>query len=288
MIKRSSLALLLCLAVPSAFAATFTLTVEPNYPPTQAQDVYKPLLDHLRKSTGHIFKLRVAPNYHVHWRDIRNASGTDFAFEEAHFADYRIERHGFTPLARVAEPSRYSLLADDANAGNGARGLIGYRIVSMPSPSLGYLILSELYPNPIAQPEIQSVAASWRDGVEMVFAGETEAAMVPNYIAQLYPNLTPVFQSREFPGRVLAAAGNVPADVREAVTTTMLKLHEDSSLHEVLVELGTAQFVAARAADYSGNERLLRHVFGYQAKASKEAAPPDPGSGIQVRAERGN
>ncbi|HEX5757322.1 MAG TPA: PhnD/SsuA/transferrin family substrate-binding protein [Arenimonas sp.] len=289
MIKRSGFAAaLLCLACSSASAATYTLTVEPNYPPNQAQDVYRPLLDYLGRSTGHTFKLRVAANYHVHWRNIRDAAGTDFAFEEAHFADYRIERHGFTPLVRVAEPSRWSLLAGDGNASDGARGLIGYRIVSMPSPSLGYLVLSELYPNPISQPEIQSVAASWRDGVEMVFSAETEAAMVPSYIAQLYPNVTPVFESREFPGRALSAAGNVPTDVREAVTEAMLKLHEDGSAHEVLVELGTAQFVPAQVSEYAGHESLLRYVFGYQAKARPAEEIPDPSSGIQVSADRGN
>ena len=41
-----------------------------------------------------------------------------------------------------------------------------------------------------------SVAASWKDGVEMVFSSETDAAMVPAYIAQTYPNLVPVATSR--------------------------------------------------------------------------------------------
>lgn len=275
--KLHALAAALCVfAIVPAHAADFTLTVEPNYPRAQALEVYKPLLDYLSKSTGHKFKLQVGANYHVHWRDLRTGTKTDFAFEEAHFTDFRIDRLGFTPLVRVAESTRYALLADAPVAENGIAGLIGYRVVSMPAPSMGYLLLGDLYKNPIAQPEIQSVAANWRDGVEMVFSQETEAAMVPNYIAQTYPNLMAVSESREFTGRALSAGGTVPADVRKAVSEAMLKLHEDDSLYEVLVELGASQFVPATAAEYVGSERLLRGVFGYKAKAAPAAPAPAP------------
>jgi hypothetical protein len=109
------------------------------------------------------------------------------------------------------------LLVDSSRAEEGAQGLIGHRIVSMSAPSLGYLLLGDLYKNPISQPEIQSVAANWNDGVQMVFAGETDAAMVPSYIATLYPNLVAVNESREFTGRALSASPTVPAAVRTAV-----------------------------------------------------------------------
>jgi len=285
-------ALISVLIAAPAMAADYTLAVEPNYPPAQAQQVYKPLLDYLSKSTGHRFILKTATNYHVYWRDLRSGAKTDFAFEEAHFTDYRHERQGFTPLVRVAEGTRYSLLADAPVAEGGIQGLIGYRVVSMPAPSMGYLLLGDLYKNPIAQPEIQSVAANWKDGVEMVFSQETEAAMVPNYIAQTYPNLMVVSESREFTGRALSAGGTVPADVRKAVTEAMLKLHEDDSLYEVLVELGASQFVPATAAEYAGSERLLRGVFGYKAKAAgaspaaapKAEAEAEVAGGIEVTA----
>ena len=298
-VKRGLLALALSLSAVSASAAQYTLAVEPNYPPAQAEAVYQPLLAYLSQATGHQFVLKTATNYHVYWRDLQSSNKTDFAFEEAHFTDFRIDRLGFTPLVRVAEGTRYSLLADAPVAEGGIQGLIGYRVVSMPAPSMGYLLLGELYSNPIAQPEIQSVAASWRDGVEMIFAQETEAAMVPNYIAQLYPNLTTVSESREFTGRALSAGGTVPADVRKAVTEAMMKLHEDPSVYEVLVELGASQFVPATAAEYAGSERLLRGVFGYKPKPGSTPAPasaapastaPPPGDdedveGIEIQAE---
>jgi len=284
-------ALVLAMLSTSSMAATYTLAVEPNFPPAQAQQVYKPLLDYLSASTGHQFVLKTATNYHVYWRDLRSGSKTDFAFEEAHFTDYRIDRLGFTPLVRVSEPTRYSLLADFDVAQGGIQGLIGYRVVSMPAPSMGYLLLGELYRNPIAQPEILSVAANWRDGVEMIFSQETEGAMVPNYIATPYSNLTVVSESAEYTGRALSAGGTVPADVRQAVVEAMLKLHQDDALYEVLVELGASQFVVANASEYRGNERLLRGVFGYKPKPASATPPPEPvqeaevSGGVEVTAE---
>lgn len=287
-------ALVLVLAGAQASAAEYILAVEPNYPPAQAQQVYQPLLQYLAASTGHTFKLKTSANYHVYWRDLRAGARADFAFEEAHFTDYRANRLGFTPLVRVAEGTRFSLLADASVAEGGLQGLIGNRVVSMPAPSMGYLLLTELYKNPIAEPQVLSEATNWKDGVDMIFAGESEGAMVPNYIAQLYPNLVAITESREFTGRALSAAGNVPQDVREAVAQAMLKLHEDPEQFEVLSELGATQFVAASAAEYAGAERLLRGVFGYKprpeaAPAAADAPAEDAGEeevqgGIEVRA----
>jgi hypothetical protein len=281
----------------AARGADFTVTVEPNYPPAQAQDVYRPLLAYLSKATGHRFILKTSGNYHVYWRDLRGGTPTDFAFEEAHFTDYRVNHQRFTPLVRVTDATKFVLLVDSSNADGGPNGLIGRRIASMSAPSLGYLLLGELYKNPIAQPEIQSVAASWKDGVEMVFNSETDAAMVPGYIAQTYPNLVPVATSRDFIGRALSASPRVPMDVRKKVADAMLRLHKDPNLFDVINELGATQFVATSAADYAGNERLLRGVFGYQPMPSKPgsapavaapgAQPAAPQQGVLIKAKKG-
>jgi ABC-type phosphate/phosphonate transport system substrate-binding protein len=274
--KSAVLGALLLLCAQAAGAADYTILVEPNYPPTQAREVYEPLLAYLAKQTGHKFFLKTTPNYHVYWRDMRAAAPADFAFEEAHFADYRINRQKFTPIVRVADPTKFTLLVNDAMAEGGAPGLVGRRIVSMSAPSLGYLLLGDIYKNPISQPEIQSVAANWKDGVDMLFAGETDAAMVPNYIAREYPNLVAVNESREFTGRAFSASPTVPADVRAAVTKAMLALHLDPNQNQILNELGATQFVPATRADYAGAEQVLRDVFGYQPIKGAPAPKPAP------------
>jgi hypothetical protein len=275
MLRRSLLAISLSAFSISAMAANYTISVEPNYPASQAQEIYKPLLSYLGKATGHTFTLKTVNNYHAYWRDVLANTPTDFTFEEAHFADFRIQRFGFVPLVRVAEPTQFSLLVSPENKDKGTQGLFAGTIVSMPSPSLGYLFLGELYPNPIAQPEISSTAQTWKDGIDSVFAQEAAGAIAPMYIAQQYPNLESVYLSRSLPGRSMSAARKVPADVRTSVTNAMLKLHQNAGLIDVLTELGTAQFIKTNAADLYGNERMLRRAFGYPKSAvkAKPAAP---------------
>ncbi|MCB1561121.1 MAG: PhnD/SsuA/transferrin family substrate-binding protein [Xanthomonadales bacterium] len=257
-------ALLAVISLASARADDFSITIEPNYPPDQLALIYKPLLDYLDKSTGHHFELVTTRNYHFYWRDLRNATPVDFTIEDAPFVEYRMLRQQFVPLARVAEPTSYRLIAQPDYADNGIDGLIGYRVACLPSPSMGIALLNGMYTNPLAQPEVKSEATSWREAVEIVFAGEGEAAMVPRHIADLYPNLVEVAASKEFPGITVSAASSVPEDVRIAVRDALLALHEDESLYEVLVEIGASRFVPAAAEDYAGSEEVLSGTFGYK------------------------
>jgi len=253
-------------AAQSGSAQVYTFVVEPGYPPDRAQEVYKPLVDYLAKSTGFRFTLVTPRNYHFHWRDMRNNKPVDFTFEEAHLAAYRMNRHGFVPLARSAERTSYTLLANVDYAENGLDGLIGYRVISMPSPSLGAALLARMYRNPLTQPDIRSEATSWRDGVEIVFSGEAEGAMVPTFLAEQYPNLVAIQQSPSFAGPTVTASGELDESVREAVRAALLQLHEDESVYEVLVEIGATRFEAANKADYAGAERMLEGFFGYRAE----------------------
>lgn len=249
-----------------AHADTFKVAVEPSYPPDQAVEVYQPLMDYLSKATGHTFQVAPVRNYHFYWRDMRQPTDVQFVFEEAHFADYRINRAQYEPLARKAEPTVFVLMAGPEFADDGLNGLVGRRIVSMPSPSMGFALLAEMYKNPMAQPEIRSEASTWRDGVEMVFSGDAEAAMVPSFIAQQYPNLVEVSRSKEFPGATVMAAPAVPPEVKQAVKDALINLANDPAAYDILAELGATGFVAATAADFDGAEKELSGFFGYKAQ----------------------
>lgn len=274
-LRRAGAALLLLTGIAAtapASAAAFRIAVEPAYPVDQAQDVYKPLIDYLAASTGHTFELVVARNYHFHWHDLRQNTPVDFAFEEAHFVDYRATHQQFEPLVRTAEPTSYSLLAQPDFESGGLKGLIGRPVACMPAPSLGFALLTELYDNPVAQPDIRSEAASWQSGVEMVFGGEADGAMVPSRLAELYPNLVILQRSRDFPGRAFSAAPGVDAAVKQAVKDALLKLHEDTTAYPVLAELGASRFEPATRAEYVGQEDMLKGFFGYVEATRPEAS----------------
>jgi hypothetical protein len=262
---QAALTVLLLVGASHARAADFTLMVEPSYPPDQVQEVYRPLTDYLTRATGHRFEVISPRNYHFYWRDLRRNVKSDFVFEDAHFTEYRQRRFGFTPLARKLESTTYALLADPEFGERGLDGMVGRRIATMPSPSLGFALLAEFFQNPVSQPEFRSEASSWRDGVEMVFSGDAEGAMVPEHIARQYPNLIEVATSRAFLGTTVSASADVPDEVRRAVRDALLRMHEDESAYEVLVELGATGFEPANAADYRNAEAVLRGFFGYTA-----------------------
>jgi len=247
-----------------AMAAEVTLMVEPSYTPERAAEVYKPLADYLSKATGHKVTLITPRNYHFFWRDIRQNSPVDLVFAEAHITDYRIKRFNVEPIARAAEDTSYTLLGSDQLENPTLNALVGKSIVTMPSPSLGFALLLEFYPNPVSQPNILSSAASWRDGVEIVFAGEADAAMVPTWLKDQYPNLIPIQTSREFPGACVTASSTLDPAIKTAVKDALIKLSEDATAVDVLTELGITGFKEATAAEYDGAETMLKGFYGYQ------------------------
>ena len=250
------------LALPAS-AAEYNFAVEPVYTPERAREVYEPLINYLNTSTGQTFKLVVARNYAFYWNDLRNRKDLHFVFDEAHFTDFRIQRYGYTPIVKSSLPSSYSLLTQDDVAEGNVQAFVARSLVTMPAPNLGFALLLEYFPNPMQQPDLRSLATSWRDTVEIVFAGEADAAMVPTWLRDQYPNLIPVITTREFPGPAVSASTGVPADVQTAVKDALLELHEDQNLYEVLNELGMQQFVEATAAEYKGSEQMLKNFYGY-------------------------
>ncbi len=254
----------LALGSRPAAAADLTMMVEPFYTPERAAEVYQPLIAYLNAATGHRIELVTPRNYHFFWRDIRLNVPIDLMLAEPPITDYRAQRYEAEPLVRTAEPTSYTLLASDQLENPTLNSLIGRNIVTMPSPSLGFAVLLEFYPDPVAQPNILSAASSWRDGIEIVFAGEADATIVPTWLKDQYPNLIPLRTSREFPGIALSASASLDATVRQEIRDALLKLHEDATMYEVLNELGITRFEATNAAEYRGAEQMLRDFYGYK------------------------
>jgi ABC-type phosphate/phosphonate transport system substrate-binding protein len=260
----AAMAAALTLCGPQALAADLKLMVEPFYTPERAAEVYQPLIDYLEKSTSHKIMLVTSRNYHFFWRDVRQNVPVDLMLAEPPITDYRVQRFQAEPLVRTAEPTSYTLLVSDQIENPQMNSLVGRSIVTMPSPSLGFALLLEFYPNPVAQPNILSSASSWRDGVEIVFAGEADATIVPTWLKEQYPNLVPLKTSRSFPGIALSASATLDAQVRQDIKAALLKLHEDPAMYEVLNELGITRFESTSADEYRGAEQMLKEFYGYK------------------------
>ncbi len=258
--------LLLLLFSAAAPALELTLTVHPVYVPERAHEVYRPLVSYLTTTTQHVITLKTPKNFHSFGRDVLKNRELELVLCEAHLADYLISRHGFHALVRAVEPTAYTLVTTGNLVDAGLDGLIGRRTVSLPSPSMSSVLLSQWYGNPLRQPRVVSTAQGWRDAVEIVFAQEAEAAMVPTWLADRYPNLYALKQSESFPGMAVLASPDIDVDTQLEITEALLKLHEDERLLEVLVELNVNRLVAVEDAEFAGASKLLRNVYGFLIK----------------------
>ena len=247
-------------------AAEYRFMPEPTYTPAAAAEIYKPLLEYLSKTTGEKFVLVSAANYSTYWRDILKPDVTDFSYDEAQFADYRIQHSQFVPLVRRAQATSYTLLANSDFEGKSPRDLLGSRISTMPAPSLGYALLMQIFSDPVQQPEIKSGAASWRDSLDILNGGEAEATIFPTWMLETYgnPGLATIFTSREFSGPAILAAPNVPEELRNKVRDALLNADGAPELAELLLELGITKLVPATAKDYAGDQQMLSGFYGYK------------------------
>ncbi|NKI35475.1 phosphate/phosphite/phosphonate ABC transporter substrate-binding protein [Wenzhouxiangella sp. XN79A] len=237
------------------------LLVNPIYLPDQAELVYQPLIDYLREVTGLDLRLATVRNFHRYWLEARRDDAAPLILEDSHMAAWRMNNHGYTPLVTTQRPITFSLLASNASMEPSLDEFVGKRVSTLPSPSLGFLILSSWYDNPLQQPVILSNASSWLDAVEIVFSMEADAAIVPRGIAEKYPNLVTVATSEELPGMTLSAGPGVPESVRQALVEAMSVLHENPDHHAALFELDVDRFVQADPADYTDLDRWLNNIF---------------------------
>lgn len=235
--------------------------VNPIYLPEQAELVYQPLISYLREVTGLDLRLTTVRNFHRYWLEARRDSAAPLILEDSHMASWRMNNHGYTPLVTTERPVTFSLLASNASMEPSLSEFVGKRVSTLPSPSLGFLILTEWYDNPLQQPVILSNATSWLDAVEIVFSMEADAAVVPRAIAEKYPNLITVATSEELPGVTLSAAPEIPESTRQALIDAMVVLHDDSEHHAALFELDVDRFVPADPADYTDLDRWLDNIF---------------------------
>lgn len=259
------LALGLSPLLPSnAVSAELTIGVEPRYPAQQVREEFKPFVDYLSRATGHKITLQTVPSYHAYWRDLRANRDFDIVIEDAHFASYRISRFYYVPIVKASNPTSFTLAASDQLVDPTLKTLVGKRVVTMPSPSLGYASLIEMYPNLIAQPEVESLATSWRDGIEIVSGGDAEATILPTQLAQQYPNFIPVGTSRDFPGTAVLVKPTLDPKIVGQLTTALLKAGQEQSLIDFNNGLFINGWMPAKAADYEGQDQILKPFFGYR------------------------
>jgi hypothetical protein len=249
--------------VAESHAAEYSLAIQPILPQDELKKDFKPLADYLSQETGHTITISTQRNFLYYWTKMRKREkGFDLVLDAAHFTDYRIKKQGYTVLAKMPDTVSFSIVTSEDNFIMEPEELIGLRIATMPSPSLGSLRLEELFPNPMRIPiyvwEINTTVA-----VEKISSGEIDAAIIPTRLASTYSNLNIVMTTEPVPHMGLSASPDVPAEVQEKIRNALLNATNTESGKAMLEKLKLNKFEPADNETYDGYSELLKDVFGY-------------------------
>ncbi len=248
---------------PVCQAAEYSLAIQPILPQQKLKENYQPLADYLSKATGHSITISTQRNFLFYWTKMRRREkGFDLVLDAAHFTDYRIKTQGYTLLAKLPDTVSHSIVTSEDSFILDVDELIGLRVASMPSPSLGALRLEELFPNPMRLPnfiwETNATVA-----IEKLLSGDIDAAIIPSRLASTYNNLNIVMTTEPIPHMALSASPDVPQEVAEIIRKALVNASETVDGPKMLSALKINYFEAADNATYDGHSNLLKDVFGF-------------------------
>ncbi len=245
-------------------AAEYSLAIQPILSPEVIKKNYQPLADYLSKETGHTITIKTQRNFLFYWTKMRKGKkGFDLVLDAAHFTDYRIKTQGYTVLAKLPDTVSFSIVTSEDNFILDEEELIGLRVATMPSPSLGSLRLEELFSNPMRIP-IYIWESNTTVAVEKIISGKIDAAIIPTRLASTYDNLNIVLTTDPVPHMGLSASPEVPADVVEKIRLALISADTTDTGKKMLAALKVDNFVPANSETYDGYSDLLKEVFGYK------------------------
>jgi hypothetical protein len=183
-------------------AEKYTLVIEPTFPVEQGKQVYEPLRQWLSQKTGHDIEVIIDNNYYFYWRNANGNRMPDFTLDAPHIAAFRAKNKQYTALATTIEPLSFHLISlDEPAQGQSVQEfLTSKKIVMLPNPSLATIFFKQWFTDLFSAPDKDVTALSWQEAIEIVFDGSAKAAIVPDWMYNLYPNFTSLLQSESMPG----------------------------------------------------------------------------------------
>ena len=259
---RLAAALLMTVACAgTAAAAELRLGIQPVLPPAELQAAYQPLADYLGAATGTKVVIEPAGNFLAYWEGMRRGR-YDLVLDAAHFTDFRVKRLGYHVLAKLPDTVSYALVTGEDMLLFDAQEMIGKTLATVPSPSLGGVRLSQLFPNPLRQP-ILVATSNFQDALTKVQQGKAVGALVPTRLVTGRLDLNTVLTTRPVPHMAISAAAGVDAASQDAIRKALLAARESPAGRRMLTAVRLEGFEPATAATYDGYEKLLEGVWGY-------------------------
>lgn len=243
-------------------AAEYRMIVQPILPAQHLIEAYRPLAHYLSAATGHEIEVVATTNFLAYWEAMRRGDRYDLLLDAAHFTDYRVKRLGYSVLAKLPDTVSYTLVTREDTLLFDAEEMIGQTLATVPSPSLGGVRLSQLYPNPSRQPAIIEVA-DFEAALQRVLSGEATAALVPSPLISGDTRFNTVMTTEPIPHMALSVSARVDARTRAAIREALVAARHTPEGQQLLRALNLAGFEPAEAELYDGYAPLLEEMWGY-------------------------
>jgi phosphonate transport system substrate-binding protein len=246
----------------TCLAEDYMLAIQPVQSKQATLKAYQPLAQYLSEATGDHFKVVTELNFLTYWEHMRHKHDYDLVLDAAHFTDFRVKRQNYEVLVKIPDTVSYSLVTPGDVPLFDAQELIGKRVATAPSPSLGGVRLQQMFPNPLRQPTIVPTD-NFQQALEKVRSGEINAALVPTPLIRGDNTVFTVTTTKPVPHMALSASPRVDENTQKLITTVLLDANQTPKGQAMLKAINFPAFVPADSKLYDGYASLLEGVWGY-------------------------
>jgi len=256
----------LCLLVQAGLArplaaAELSLAIHPLLPAQRTIEIYQPLADYLSAVSGQKVRLVTHANFLAHWQAMKRDE-YDLVLDGPHFTAYRIEKMGYTVLAKLPGLLSHSLVTNTENMVLEPAELISRSIATTASPALGALYLNIIFPNPSRQPTIIETT-DVEQAAELAEQGKVVAALIPTPLLSRYPDLVTVFTTEQVVSLGISASPKLGAELQNTLRKALLDAPNNPAGRKALEAMTAEELEPADNASFQDMERLLEGTWGY-------------------------
>lgn len=253
---------LLYAAVSQASDTVLRLAVQPALTPAATLKIYQPLADYLSRHTGIKVEVVASRNFQSYWNTLLRNDQHDLALDAAHFAGYRMLKLGYRPLAKINDTVGFSLVTNEEVLLFDISELIGKSIAAVPSPSLAGVRLSELFNNPMRQPQIVPTT-NFPEALAKVSNKQATAALVPTSLVSGNLNVNTVMTTESSPHSAFTVSSQVNAETSRKIQLALLQADKTEKGKKMLEAIRVSGFESVTWDSYIKSARLLESVWGY-------------------------
>ncbi|MFP4252709.1 MAG: phosphate/phosphite/phosphonate ABC transporter substrate-binding protein [Guyparkeria sp.] len=253
---------LLAATLPAKAEGSLKMAIAPFLPESELSEAYEPVAEYLSDHLGETVELELFPNYLSFWEATRGGSDFDIALDAAPVTDFRAQRQDWQVIARFEGEVTQSLVTREDDLVLSPKELVNKRVAVQPSPSVGALVLYQLFPNPVQQPTLVFERTN-RDVATAVLEGKARAGVIPTPLVGGYPGLYPVVTTEPLPFLGFSVSPDIEERTRKALQQALLSFAETEEGQDILEKQDLTDIVSADNRYYAGHAELLEGTYGY-------------------------